>query len=208
MERDDGLEEVREVPDDSVTGTDAGRAERSRELPGALLELAPGRLGVGTKLGGVPNRDGRRVAPAEDVLRVVEARTGEPLGARHRARPEHALVRLGSMDVEELPDGDPERLDLRHRPVPEVVVAGRLDAARLRQPAGVPRDRGTLEARLVGFPENGWRVPHGMKPMREPPGANKAVAAPKGMPSGMCPAVGGDPSGRVPLQRNPACEQG
>jgi hypothetical protein len=38
-------------------------------------------------------------------------------------------------------------------------------------------------------------------------GARRAVAAAKPTPSGICPAGGGDPSGRIPLLRNPAREQ-
>src|SRR4029079_15162421 len=129
----------------------------------------------------------------------------EPLGAGHRTRPEHTLVRLRGLDVAERPDGSPEPLDVRHRPAPQLVVAIRLDAACLGEPASVPGDRGTLDARLAGPPQNRWRVAHGVKPMRGPSMVNEALAAPKGDAFRDVPRPqGGDPANDlrdVPVRR-------
>ncbi len=140
----------------------------------------------------MPDSDGLRGAPPEGVLRVVQARTGEPVRTRHRARPEHALVRLRGLHVEELPDGCPEGLDVRHRPAPQLVVATCLDAVRLGEPVDIPRDRGALDARFVGRPENRRRLAHGSKPMHACRKKGEAEATPWGLRSeAVAPPKGG-----------------
>ena len=53
-------------------------------------------------------RASRVLVPADHVLSAVDERTGKPLGARHLARAEHALVWRVCADLEEVPDGAPE----------------------------------------------------------------------------------------------------
>ena len=161
VEGDGGLEDVGDVRDDAVAGADPRAGERGGEAARQLLELTPRRLAQGPQLGRVTDGDRLGLPVAEDVLGVVEPRAGEPLRAGHRAAAEDALVRRRRPHVEELPDRAPEGLELAHRPPPEVVVPGRLHAVAVGEPARVARDRGALDARLVGSPENRWRAPHG-----------------------------------------------
>ena len=168
VERDDGLDDVRQVGDHTVAGADPERAQGGGEPSRRLVQLAPRRLGERPELGCVADRDRPGIAAAKDVLRVVQPRPREPLGPGHGTGAQHAFVGLRGPHVEVLPDRRPERLDLRHRPAPELVVAARLRAAGLRHPACVSRDRGTLDALLVGRPEDRWRAVHGSKPTGAP----------------------------------------
>src|SRR4051794_5909534 len=87
------------------------------------------------------DRDAAVWSAAEDVLRVAEPRPRKPVGSRHLARGENALVRLARVDLEELPDRRPEVLELVHRPLPHVAVVPERQAARLVEPFAVARDR-------------------------------------------------------------------
>jgi hypothetical protein len=60
---------------------------------------------------------------AEQPLGVVEPRAREPHGARHRAVGEHPLV--GPADLEALPDGGPEALEVGDGPLPQRRVVRR-----------------------------------------------------------------------------------
>ena len=77
------------------------------------------------------------VLAGEDVLGVVEAGAGEPLGARHPAAAEGALVVTVGLNAEEVPDRGPEGLEVVYRPAPELVVVGEAQAALGLQPAHV-----------------------------------------------------------------------
>ena len=94
----------------------------------------------------MPDRDSVSVLRAERVLGEVEARTGQPLRSRHRARAEDAHVRHRGNDVEPLPDRGPEALEVGRRPLPEGLVVGEVEPSRLLQPAGVAGDRRALDA--------------------------------------------------------------
>ena len=155
VEADDRLDDVRQVRDDAVPGADAARAERRRRVSRRVAQLAPGRLRERAELRRVPDGDGRGIIAAKDVLGVVETRAGEPLGSRHRPRAQHALVGRGGLHVEVLPDRGPERLDLGHRPPPELVVPARLDSVAVREPAGVARELGALHPLRRGRPQHG-----------------------------------------------------
>ncbi len=161
VERDHCLEDVREVRDDAVAGTDAGGPQGGRDAPRRGLQLAPARLRRRTELRCVADRDRRRVTSAEDVLRIVQASAREPRRARHRTARERALVRRGCRDLEEVPDRRPERFQLGRRPPPEVVVPAGLDAARLGEPGGIPRDRRPLDALRARRPEDRRGGAHG-----------------------------------------------
>ena len=97
------------------------------------------------QLAGVADRDRVVVAPAEEVLGVGQPRPREPLRARHLAPAEHALVGLGGLDVEELPDRAPEALEVVDRPPPQLVVVA-LAPDRARE-AGDRRALGALGGR-------------------------------------------------------------
>ena len=145
MEGGDGLDHVREIGHDPVARPDSRRAERRREAGRRFAQLAPRRLVERPELRGVSHGDGCVVAATEDVLRVVEPRSREPLRSGHPAGAEHALVGRRGLDLEELPDRSPESLEVRRRPAPEIVVAARLDTARLGEPAGVAGQRRALD---------------------------------------------------------------
>src|SRR5262245_1291242 len=77
---------------------------------------------------------------ADQVLREVEPRAREPLGARHRPRAEHALVGRVGADLEVRPDRRPETLEVGDRPAPERVVVGEVEPALVEQPREVTAD--------------------------------------------------------------------
>src|SRR5699024_12067200 len=59
---------------------------------------------------------------------LFRSRAGEPVRARHGPVLEHGSVRGVGLDLEVLPDGGPEVLDLGHRPVIELVPPGEVTA--------------------------------------------------------------------------------
>ncbi len=138
----DRLGDVREVGGDAIPGLDARLAQRRRDRTRARPQLAPRPLAERAQLRRVADGDLGVVAAAEDVLRVAEPRSREPLRARHLAPAEDALVRLARLHLEELPDRAPEGVELVHRPLPEVVVVLEPQTACLVQPLAVARDRG------------------------------------------------------------------
>jgi hypothetical protein len=131
QEGGDRLGDVRHVGGHPVAGTDAHAPQPAGDAGGLLAQLAPRPLRQLAQLAGVA--DGHRVvvARAEEVLGVGQPRPREPLRAGHLAPSEHALVRLGGLHVEELPDRGPEALEVVDRPAPQlVVVALATDRAR------------------------------------------------------------------------------
>ena len=121
QERGHRLRDVRHVGGDPVAALDAERAQAGGDPRGALAQLAPRPLGLLAQLGGVDDRHGIRILAAEQVLGVVEPRAREPLGARHLARRQHAVV--APRDAEEVPDRGPEALQVLDRPAPQLVIA-------------------------------------------------------------------------------------
>ncbi len=100
----------------------------------------------------------RRLA-RQDVLGVVEQRAGEPLRARHGCPvAEDGGRLLGGDDVVVVPDGLPERAGLGHRPLPELGVAGEVQAAGLLQPGQVRGDVRARDALLRRRPEQVARL--------------------------------------------------
>ena len=71
---------------------------------------------------------------AENVLGVIDPCPREPLGARHRAAAEHTRRRPPEPQLEILDDRGPERVDIRHRPAPQVLVALRTSARACARP--------------------------------------------------------------------------
>ena len=179
VERDDRLDDVGEVRDDPVAGPDARGAERRRGPPCRLFELSPGRLAEWTELRGVPDGDRVGLPVAIRVRRVVEPCPREPARPRHRARVDDAAVGLRRAHAEEVPDRAPERLELGHGPAPEVVVALRANAAGVREPARVVRDRGALDPGRVGLPEDRRRLTHGEEPTCAPRSERERPGAPR-----------------------------
>src|SRR3954453_18510723 len=95
---------------------------------------------------------------AEDVLRIAEPCAREPMGSRHLASGEHALVRLARLDLEELPDRRPELLELVDRPLPQLGVAIEAEPAYLVEPLAVARDRRGRDPLGARLPDDRRRV--------------------------------------------------
>jgi hypothetical protein len=70
----------------------------------------------------------QRIDMAQHLLRVVDLRAFEPARAGHAVVAEHAGVWRGRLQIEELPDRTPERLEIAHRPAPQRVVGVELQA--------------------------------------------------------------------------------
>ncbi len=122
---DDGLGNVREVAADAVSGAYAEGAQLGGQGADLAAQLRPGDRG--RFVGLVDVQEGRFVRAgrrrAQGVLGVVEGRSGEPLGAGHRAVAEHARVGGREADVEPLGDGLPEGVQLVDGPAVQCRVA-------------------------------------------------------------------------------------
>ena len=81
-EGDDRLGDVRQVGDDAVAALDPEPAQAGGDRGDLGAQLAPAQLVELAQLGGVEDRRLGVVLAGEDVLGVVEAGAGEPLGAR------------------------------------------------------------------------------------------------------------------------------
>ena len=152
-EGDRGLRQVGQDGADPVAGNHAHARERRRERRHLAAQLGPGDLErLAVRLHRLVAKDDRRMAGgvaalgmAEHVLRVVDLRAAEPLGARHRLGDQHGVVRRRRLDREEVEDRLPEAAQVVARPAPEAFVPGRrgrveIEAALLAQPARVSQD--------------------------------------------------------------------
>ena len=153
VEGGDRLGNVGHVGDDAVAAPDAHRLQAGRDAGGLLAQLVPGPLAELAQLGGVADRHAVAGALAEDVLGIGELGAREPLRARHRGVGEHLVV--ARLDVEELPDRAPERLELVGRPAPQRLVVVEREAALGLEPAHVARHRRALDQLLRRLPEEG-----------------------------------------------------
>src|SRR5206468_233965 len=108
-----------------------------------LAQLAEGEVERRARLRARYDRRALRVVlAAEKMSGVVEPRSGEPFCARHRRRPEHAVIWGVGADPEELPDRRPEALEILNRPSPQLIVRAKLTAVLAREPGHVPSDLG------------------------------------------------------------------
>ena len=127
-------------------------AQTGRGFGGELPEL-----GVGERRGGVALRgeEKRRmvVAAVEHVLGVVQLGSGEPSGALHGALGQDVGVGLVRLHLEVVPDAGPERLHLRHGPLPELIVRAEAEAPLLLEPAHVAGHVALLQVRRRGLPQ-------------------------------------------------------
>ncbi len=150
-EGDDRLGDVGHVGDDPVPLLDSELAQAGRDRGDLGRQLAPAQLGQLAQLRRVDDRRLGVVAVAEDVLGVVEPRAGEPLGAGHLALGEDRRRLAVGLDVEEVPDRPPERVEVVDRPAPQLLVAREPQAALGLEPAhelGQPRPLDHLRGRL------------------------------------------------------------
>jgi hypothetical protein len=134
QERDQRLGDVRQVGDDPVAGADAEPPEPGARPCHLVAQVAEGQVERVTRLRAGEHRDRvELVVTAEHVRREVQPGAREPLGAGHRPRAEHALVRGIRPNLEEVPDRRPEAVEVGHRPSPEVdeVLAAATDRRRV-----------------------------------------------------------------------------
>jgi len=80
----------------------------------------------------------------KNLLNVIDLRAFKPPRTRHDTFAQHRPIRRGRLQVKVVPDAFPESLDLGGRPMPEVVVAIKSQAAVLRQPILVEADLGNV----------------------------------------------------------------
>ena len=93
-EPDQRLGDVRHVRDNAIALLHTEALKARADPPGLLDQLAERELARPARLRARHHRHPVAVLLEPDqVLRVVETRSGEPLRARHRAGPQHALVR-------------------------------------------------------------------------------------------------------------------
>ncbi len=152
-ERGDGLGDVREVRGHPVAGTHPQLSQPAGDRRRVGAQLAPRPLLKLAQLRGVPNRDVVVGRVAEDVLGVAEPRAGVPLGARHRAAPEHPGSQRVEADAEELDQRGPEALDVVDRPPPQLGVVAEAEPVRLLEPAAVARQRRPVDLRVGRRPQ-------------------------------------------------------
>ena len=150
---DDGLGDVRQRRGDAVARLDAEVTQRGGEDPDLAGEVVPVQRGDRGGLRVIVEGDLARRLAGHDVLGVVEQRAGEPLRARHPRAAQDRSRLLDGDDVVVVPDGLPERPGLGHRPLPELGVAGELQAAGLLQPRQVRGDVRARDALLRRHPE-------------------------------------------------------
>ena len=139
-ERDHRLGHVRHVRRHAVAAPHAEPPQPGGAARHLVGQLVPGELAQLARLGRVDDRDLARPRRPEEPLGVAQRGAREPLGARHVAAAEHALV--GRVDLEPLPQRAPEPLDVLDRPAPQLVVrreparpheAGHLRRVRVRR---------------------------------------------------------------------------
>jgi hypothetical protein len=63
------------------------------------------------------------------LVRVIGLGPREPLGPRHDVVQQHRRVRRGGLKIKVIPNALPKRVQLGHRPTPEVVVSGKTQPA-------------------------------------------------------------------------------
>ena len=113
---------------------------------GLATQVGPAQFPVPALL--VAADDGRKTGcvggcgMAEHLPGIVHLRAFEPAGAGHAVFGQHGAPGRGRLQVEELPDGFPVRADIGHRPVPQGLVVGELQATLGAQPLLVAADLG------------------------------------------------------------------
>ena len=154
QERRDRLGNVGHVGGDAVS-RGRRRAARSPAAIAAVCEreLRPRPLTERAQLRRVPQRHRIRVPAAEDVLGDSSA-ASPGTTPRRASSSSRAPARAASRtDPEALDDRAPERLEVGHRPPPQLLVGGERQAPRVRQPARVSGQRGALDPLLGRRPQ-------------------------------------------------------
>ena len=122
QERHHRLGHVRHVRRHPVAALHPEPAQPGGAARHLIRELVPAQLAQRLGLRRVHDRRLPRPRPSEQVLGVVQLGAREPLGSRHLAATQHALV--GRVDLEPVPERAPEAVEVLHRPSPQLVVVG------------------------------------------------------------------------------------
>ncbi len=150
QEDDDRLRHVGHHRAQPVAALQAHAAQRRRAGRHLAAQLGPGHfaqraLGQHRLVGEDDRRVPGRMAGVgmrEQVLRVVELCAREPVRAGHARVLQHRAKGRRRLHGEIVPHRSPEGRQVGHRPAPQRVVVGELQAARLPQPALVACDLG------------------------------------------------------------------
>ena len=156
-EGDQGRGAVGQVADDPVTGLHPRRAQPSGEGGDLGAQLGPRRRGRGAVLIDRGDRHGVRPARlragAQRVLGVVEPGPGEPAGAGHAGVRQDGVRCAVGGDVEEVPDGRPELLQVLDRPGPQVGIGAERAPGPGAHLGGEPGDRRIRDAVGIRGPD-------------------------------------------------------
>ena len=120
QKRDHRLGDVGQIADDTITEADACRAQGVGERGGTTQQLVPRHLAVRALLADVDDRRPVGARVADDLVDVVQRGTRKPPGTRHLAARQHRLRAVSNLEV--VPQGGPEAVDVRHRPLPQGMV--------------------------------------------------------------------------------------
>ena len=133
--RDHRLRDVRQIRRHPVAGFYAQRPKLRRQRAHIGGEFRPRHAGQRARFAQRQHGVGAGTLMAQNVLRVVEPRAGEPARAGHRPAFQHAARRRRGTHVEIVPDRLPEILDVGRRPLPQRRIVGEFSAALAREPA-------------------------------------------------------------------------
>src|SRR6185312_12940418 len=98
------------------------RPQSRGQNPYLYAKLLPAQRLERPGLARMQQRDASRALARKYVLGVIETSTGEPFGPGHGAPAEHPRVWGGGLHPEIIPQRAPERLEVFHRPEPQVHV--------------------------------------------------------------------------------------
>jgi hypothetical protein len=121
---DDGFRHVRQIAGNTVTLDHTGRLQRLLKARHFSVERGAGKTSL--DLAFTPENHGiAGIRLLQQILGVVQARVGKPLGARHAvAVAQHSLAAFTN-GAAEIPDQRPESLRVIGRPLPESIVVGK-----------------------------------------------------------------------------------
>ena len=153
---------VGQVTDDPVAGPDPRRPQPAGEGSHLRAQLGPRRRGRRAVLVDRGDRHGVRPARvgagAQGVLGVVEAAPREPPGAWHAGLGQDGVRGAVGGDVEEVPDGRPEVLQVLDRPGPEVAIGTERAPGPGAHLGGEPGDRRIRDGVGIRGPDGLGRV--------------------------------------------------
>ena len=155
-EADDRLGDVRQQGRDPVAAADAEPAQAARDARHLLGELPVGQAPGPASFGIKDDRGTVGIGPRgpQRVTGVVQCGTGEPPDVWHDLAGQDRPVAPVAEHVEVVPDRRPEGGGIRHRPLPQVLVAAGVKDPAGRQPVHEAGDPGGADRLAVRLPEH------------------------------------------------------